>query len=178
MVLSVDNIVAKFPTKTIPNIQGEPDYASISNMVQLMYGNTASLPTTLGGGQHSHVGLIMTPILYATLLNVPYTNPEDPGTTPHHPNGASTAARETHCIEHKEESRIYDNNQSMDDAIKAQVIDTIKDTYLCIHRNKYTGYLGISTRDQFNHLLDRYGKITPADIEVCKQRTNDQFDST
>lgn len=61
MVLSVDDIITKFPTKTIPTIPGEPDYASISKMVQLIYGNVTSLPTTLGGGQHGHIGLIMTP---------------------------------------------------------------------------------------------------------------------
>jgi hypothetical protein len=54
MGLSSDNIVAKIPTKTISTISGEPDYASISSMVQLMYRNAASLPTTLGGGQHVH----------------------------------------------------------------------------------------------------------------------------
>jgi hypothetical protein len=70
MGLSVDN-VAKITRETIPTILGEPNYVSISNMVQLMYGNTALLPTTLGGGQHDHVGLIMTPILYPTLSNTP-----------------------------------------------------------------------------------------------------------
>jgi len=177
-VLSVDDIIAKFPSKTIPTIQGEPDYASISNMVQLMYGNAASLPTTLGGGQHGHVGLIMTPILYATLSQVPYTNPADPGTTPNHPNNPTSALRETQRLHHQEERRIYENHQNMDDALKAQVIDTINDTYLCELRNKYTGYLGISTRDLFDHLLDRYGKITPADIEDCKRRMNDPIDAT
>jgi UDP-N-acetylmuramate-alanine ligase len=63
MSLSVDDIVVKFPTKTVPTISGEPGYASISSMVQLMYGNAALLPTTLGGGQLGHLGLIMTPIL-------------------------------------------------------------------------------------------------------------------
>jgi hypothetical protein len=79
MGLSFGNIVAKFPTKTIPTISGELDYASISSMVQLMYGNAASLPTTLTGGQHGHVGLIMTPILYATLSGTNYESPDDPG---------------------------------------------------------------------------------------------------
>jgi hypothetical protein len=46
MGLYVDDIVAKFSTKTIPTISGEPDYASISNMVQLRYGNARFLPTT------------------------------------------------------------------------------------------------------------------------------------
>ena len=56
----------------------------------------------------------------------------------------------------------------MDDTLKAQLIDIVNDTYLCEVRNKYTGYLGITTRDLIDHLLDHYGNITPADIEECK----------
>jgi hypothetical protein len=66
----------------------------------------------------------------------------------------------------------------MDGALKTQVIDTIQDTYLSEMRNKYTGYLGVTTRDLLDHLLDRYGKITPADIEDCKRRMNEPIDST
>ena len=178
MGLSVDDIVAKFPTKTLPTVEGEPHYANINTMVQTLYGNAASLPTTLGGGQHGHVGLIMTPILYATLSNTAYINPNDPGPTPNHPIGSNTAARETQRLNHTEERRIYDNPQNMDDALKAMIVDTIDETYLNELRNKYTGYLGVSTRDLIDHLLDRYGKITPADIADCKNRMNDAIDST
>ena len=66
----------------------------------------------------------------------------------------------------------------MDDALKAQLIGSVDDNYLCEVRNKYTGYLGITTRDLINHLLDRYGKITPANIEACKVRMNEPIDSS
>jgi hypothetical protein len=66
----------------------------------------------------------------------------------------------------------------MDGALKTQVINTIQDTYLSEMRNKYTGYLGVTTHDLLDHLLDRYGKITPADIEDCKRRINEPIDST
>jgi hypothetical protein len=178
MGLSVDDIVAKFPTKTLPTTEGEPNYSSISTMVQTLYGNAASLSTTLGGGQHGHVGLVMTPILYATLSNTAYNNPIDPGPTPNHPVGASQAARETQRLNHTEERRIFDNHQNMDDALKALIVDTVDETYLNELRNKYTGYLGVSTRDLVDHLLDRYGKITPADIAECKSRMNDPIDPT
>jgi hypothetical protein len=69
MGLSVDDIVVKFPAKTIPYIQGEPNYASINDLVQMLYSNAASLTTTLGGRQYGHIGRIMTPILYAMLSN-------------------------------------------------------------------------------------------------------------
>jgi hypothetical protein len=57
MGLSVADIVAKFPVKTLPKITGEPDYATIGHIIQTLYGNTASLPTTIGGGAHGHIGL-------------------------------------------------------------------------------------------------------------------------
>ena len=102
MVLSVDDVVAKFPMKTMPKIDREPDYGNINTMMQLLYGNAASLPMTLGGGQHGHIGIIMTPQLYATLANTSYKSPTDPGITPTHATGASSAIRQTDFLEHKE----------------------------------------------------------------------------
>ena len=178
MVLSVDDVTAKFPVKTVPIIQGEPDYTTVNNMVQLLYGNAASLPTSLGGGHHGHIGLIMTPELFATLSPTPYQNPADPGITPQHAVGASAEVRQTNFLNHKEERRIFDNNNTMEDALKALIIDSVEDTYLAELRNKYTGYLGISARDLIDHLLDRYGKITAADIEQCKKDMHLPIDST
>ena len=90
MVLSVDDVIAKFPRKTIPVITGEPDYNTINNMVQLLYGNAASLTTSLGGGHHGHIGQIMSAALYVTLSNTPYKAPPDPGANPTHAIGASS----------------------------------------------------------------------------------------
>jgi hypothetical protein len=82
----------------------------------------------------------MTPILYATLSDTNYESPEDPGNDIIAPAGRA-ADREHQRHAHKEERRIFENHQNMDDALKAQVIDTIEDTYLNELRNKYTGYL-------------------------------------
>jgi hypothetical protein len=147
-------------------------------MVQTLYGNAASLTTTLGGGAHGHIGLIMTDTLYATLTATPYVTPIDPGVIPLIPNNASTIQCENRRIDHKEARRIFDNHTNMEDALKAQVIDTIDDRYICEIRNKYTGYLGISTCDLLDHLLDRYGKITATDLEANKKQMNEPLDST
>ena len=49
MSLSVDDIVGKFPHKKLRVIQGEPTYATIYEIIQIMYANAAAVPTTLGG---------------------------------------------------------------------------------------------------------------------------------
>ena len=177
MGLSVDDIIAKFAMKTLPIISGKPDYASINTMVQFIYCNAASLRTTLGSGQHGHIRLIMTHLLYATLApTTSYTAPINPGLLSPMAANLAVVTRETRKTAHEEARRIYDNHSNMDEELKAQLIDSVNDTYPCGVRNKYTGYLGITTQDLINNLLDRYGKITPTDIEEYKDRMNKPID--
>ena len=48
----VDDIVSKFPIKLLPRINGEP---KINEMIQMLYSNSATLPTKNGGGEHGHI---------------------------------------------------------------------------------------------------------------------------
>jgi hypothetical protein len=169
MTLTVDDIIVKFPTKRLPIIDGEPDYASISKMVQLLYSNAATLATTLGGGRNGHIGIIMPAELYATLSNVPYHGPPDPGPVPIHDLPANAATRETDRINHKAAQKLYEHHNNMNDALKTQIIDTVADTYIGELRNRYTGYMGVAPRDLIDHLLERYGRITASDIANCHE---------
>ena len=178
MMLSVDKIVAKFPIKILPIITGKPDYESINHMVQTLYSNAASLATPLSSKAHGHIGIIMRQALYSTLTATPYTSPPYPGELPYIPLAATAPIWEVIRLQHTEERHVYDNHVNMDDALKSQVINAIHKTYICEMRNKYTGYLGVTTRDLLDHLLDWYGKITPANIETCKCRMIEPINST
>ena len=89
---SVDDIVAKFLTKSLPPLPGKPDYDFISQLNQIMYGNAATLPTTLVGGAHGHIGLIMKATLYVTLSATTYVAPIEPPLTPDVPSTATSAS--------------------------------------------------------------------------------------
>ena len=91
---SIDDIVAKFPTKILPPITGEPDYDCISQLNQLMYGNAKTLPTTLGDRAHGHVSLIMKATIYVTLSATAYVTPNEPQITPDVPSTATSASRQ------------------------------------------------------------------------------------
>jgi hypothetical protein len=178
MTLTVDDIITKFPTKRLPIIDGEPDYASISIMVQLLYSNAATLATTLGGGRNGHNGIIMPAELYATLSDTPYHGPPDPGPIPIHAVAANTATRETDRINHKAAQKLYEHHNNMNDALKTQIIDAVADTYIGELRNRYTGYMGVAPRDLIDHLLERYGCITASDIANCRTRMEAPMDPT
>ena len=142
-------------------INREPDYNNINTMMKLLYGNAASLPKTLGGGQHVHIGIIMTPQLYTTLVNTPYDSPPDPSIIPTHAIGTSAEIHQTNFLFHKEEGIIFDNHQTMEDALKSVTIDAVDKLYIGKLCNKYSGYLGITARNLLDHLLDCYEKKNP-----------------
>ena len=49
--MSVEDVRAKFPIKTICNIDGEKTYKSINEIRKALYGNASANPTSLEGGR-------------------------------------------------------------------------------------------------------------------------------
>jgi hypothetical protein len=147
-------------------------------MVQLLYSNAVTLATTLGGGRNGHIGIIMPAERYATLSDIPYHGPPDPGPIPTHAVAANAATRETCQINHKAAHELFEHHNDMNDALKIQIIDTVANTYIGELRNRYTGYMGVAPRDLIDHLLERYGRITTSDITNCITRIEAQMDPT
>eukprot|EP00957_Ditylum_brightwellii_P093885 7149192-Ditylum_brightwellii.AAC.1 len=52
----------------------------------------------------------------------------------------------------------------IEETIKKLIVAAVHEAYLGELQDKYTEYLGVSTRDMWDHPLDRYGKITPSDV--------------
>ena len=64
---TIDEVVAKFVFNNLPTISGDPDNESLNETIRQLYANTTTLPTTVDGGKHGHVGLIMKDAMYAKL---------------------------------------------------------------------------------------------------------------
>ena len=81
------------PIKTTPKIIGEPTYKAINELQEALYANVAVIPTTLGGGQNVHIGLLMDASVYANVASTVYERPEEPGPYAQHGPGDSASAR-------------------------------------------------------------------------------------
>ena len=139
---SIDDIVAKFPTKILPPITGGPYYDCISQLNQLMYGNATTLPTTLGGRAHGHVGLIMKATLYMALAATSYVTLNEPQLTLDGPTTATSASRQQLQDQYAEKHRIFTNHVNMENAVKTQFLDAVEEPDVSEFRNHYTGYMG------------------------------------
>eukprot|EP00957_Ditylum_brightwellii_P134642 10264535-Ditylum_brightwellii.AAC.1 len=77
-----------------------------------LYANAAAVPTTLGGGAHGHIGLVMEAGLYETLSGgTAYTVPPEP-IQGQSPARATLADRENHERLYRADKREYDNHNT------------------------------------------------------------------
>ena len=87
-VPSVEDVTNAFPT-AVTKITGEPNYESLKNLKDELKANAASIPTTLCGGTHGYLGLILSPAAYATIAATQFIEPIYPGQHPNVPAGTS-----------------------------------------------------------------------------------------
>ena len=104
MNLNVPDVKTQyFQHKTLSRVHGQPIYATLQILFGELKANASSVPTTLGGGAHGHLSLLLTDATYTTLSAVPFISPPNPGPfTPLVPPG--TAAQiEAACSVWKEQ---------------------------------------------------------------------------
>ena len=130
----------------------------------------------MGRGTHGHIGLIMKPELYRTLLDIPYVIRVDPGPIPLYEPGSLGLARQQVTNEFEEAKRVFKNHYNMDLALKALIIEAVDAVYLEEKRDRYTGFLAVTAQDLVTHLLQRYGKITALDLMSNKQKMDEPLD--
>ena len=65
--LTVESVIESFPNPSIPKFEHEPTYDSIKQVEKYLIENASSIESTLGGGNHGYLGLIMDPAKYQTL---------------------------------------------------------------------------------------------------------------
>eukprot|EP00957_Ditylum_brightwellii_P087177 6635143-Ditylum_brightwellii.AAC.1 len=56
---STEEVRSKFLHKTLPQCNGETNYDYIHEVMMALYANAVAVTTTLGGGAHGHIGLVM-----------------------------------------------------------------------------------------------------------------------
>ena len=163
-VPSVEDVTNAFPT-TVTKITGEPNYESLKNLKDELKANAASIPTTLGGGTHGYLGLILSPAAYATIAATQFIAPIYPGQHPNVPAGTSAANTSTIVRRHTEDLRQWREFKNVNTALKNQLLSALDDIYIRALKDRHVGYMNQSIRAILQHLFDNYGNITPLELE-------------
>ena len=174
-VPSVEDITNAFPTP-ITKITGKPNYKGLKNLKDQLKANAASIPTTLGGGTHGYLGLILSPAAYATIAATQFIEPIYPGQHPNIPAGTSTANTSTIVRRHTEDLHQWREFKNVNTTLKNQLLSTLDDIYIRTLKDHHVGYMNQSIRSILQHLFDKYGNITPLELEDNDTRMHATWD--
>ena len=168
MGYKVDNIVAKFPVKVFPQIIGERNYETINEIVQYIYVNASNLLNALVGDKHGHIGIIMNPTIYPMIAYTVYAAPADPGTVPNTPGTVMTTERMQQQEYHTVAKKVYKNHTNMNAELNMLITNTVEDCFFAEQRNRYMGYLSMTSPKLVEHLVRRYINITASNMYTNK----------
>ena len=163
-VPSVEDLTNAFPT-TITPITGEPNYASLKNLKDQLKANAASIPTTLGGGNHGYLGLILSPSSYMTITTTPFQEPNYPGQHPTIPAGTNPATTSAIIRCHTEDLQQWHECKNVITALKNQLLSAIDNIYVHALKDRHVGYMNQPIHAILHHLFENYGNITPLELE-------------
>ena len=160
---SVDKLVDSFENPSIPPIDGEPTYATLHAMHELLSSNAASVTTNLGCGNLSHLCLTLSPTVYATLLTTRVVLPPNPGAMPVIPTGATGPKAASIRYAHDTATLAFNTFNNVDRALCQQLLGAVKDTFLRFKHKAHRGYIRSSTLDILTHFYETYALISNAD---------------
>jgi hypothetical protein len=166
-----------FQHKMLKRIHGQPTYETLQNLSTEIKANAASVPSTLGGGQYGHLGLILSVDRYATLANtIPWVSPPNPGPFAPPANGTGPQLEAAKDV-WRELKLSFDLCQATEKALIAQIVESIDPIYLRPLLNRITGQYSTDVSAVLLHLFATHGKITPQQVKAKEMATfNMQYD--
>ena len=144
-----------------PNVQPSPRVLRV--LRNEVYANVAAITSTLGGGNHSHLGMIMPTAEYIGIAEggSPYIAPERPQIPNYTGTAATIAAQREH---YQEDMAAYLEHRDLNNQIKKLILCAVPHTYLSELADPDLGFSTVSPQQMMAHLVANYGKITHKDL--------------
>ena len=165
--------------ETVTKIHGQPTNQDLTTLEKELIAILANIPTTLGGGNHGHAGILMEPTRYLLTAGVPFNNPANPGNYPLNIAGnAAAGVRARAEAEHKEEVREYETFQGVIQATKDIFLEAVDHEYLLEIEDEILGFLNQTPTDMLNHLRNRGGALDFADTKTLLAERDGEWDAS
>jgi hypothetical protein len=137
-VPTADEIASSFLERPMPII-GKPTRALLIPLCEIVHASASQIQTTLGGGIYGYLGAMLQPDVYTALDDAEeFEIPEHPGNVLADKLASTQYAITDALRANKEKLRQYDEYNTVMQALRKQIIDTVKEEFIMSLRNKYT----------------------------------------
>ena len=156
----------------------EPDYAFVRILKKQVYANAVSVHSNIGGGNHGHLGEIVSAAQYATLTGgaAAYVTPNNPGQEPVFGENDTGPQRILQTEAWKRDKERFHTAASFRSAIKKQIFKAVPARFFAALEDDLMGYANVTPLAMLTHLETTYGVMTPADHEANKAKLKESWD--
>ena len=145
-------------TQLDPNSKPTPE--AIRILRKELYANARRNHTTIGGGHHGHLGLLMPNIEYIAISHEgeAYAIPDRPDIPDY--AALDDAGRSAATIEYKTEMRTYNEATALADYLTTLIIQAVPPIYIGVLSDDTHGFGEVTPGQLLTHLMETYGKIS------------------
>ena len=171
--ISITDILSGFPHKELTKLSSEatPSAFDVRKLKKQCIQNAITVPSSLGGGNHGHVGILLTQAEYLAMTGqaTAYNAPVEPAI----PAYAGTAAVVQGARDQYElRQHQYLLHVAMARILKDMIIQAVPDYAIRTLHDENFGYAAVTPEQLLTHLITTYGTIDEEDmaknIEQCK----------
>jgi hypothetical protein len=166
--------------ETATKIHGQPTDHDVTLLEKELIAIAATIPTTLGGGNHGHAGIIVEPTKYLTMTGgIAFAPPANPGI--YLAGLALNAAAGTRAREealHKELIAQYEIHKGVEQALKDIIIEAVDEDYLLEIEDETLGFLNETPSTMIAHLRNRGGALDFTDTRTLLDERDQEWDAS
>ena len=159
----VDYRQSHFEFPVLSKIIGEPTYEMLLLVLNELKANAQTVHSTLGGGAHGYLGLLVSAPQYALISGTPFVMPLFPPPLVF-PLGATIHMINSLQQQHRDSFRVFRECRAVEAALKQQLVQALDKVYLASLRDSTTNSISRPLRGILTHLFDTYGKVTSQKI--------------
>ena len=157
-------------------IHGQPSHTAITKLEEELVEIAVVIPTSLGGGELGHAGLIIEPSEYEKYSNgIPFNRPTQP---PVNPTIIQADDRETIIRSHNEKIRIFNLYLGVEQGLKDKILEAIDEEFLLELREGIIGFQKVTARQMIDHLRKRGGGLDHTDVMKIRKERDEQWNCT
>ena len=168
-----------FQHPSLTSIRGAPTYESLSIIYKEIKANANSVPTTLGGGNHGHLGLVITQTAYERIApGTPYNRPANPGFFDVVQDGTQYQIAQAQEL-HRRNLKAFNEANLIERTLIQQIKEAIEPEYIEGLVNEETGLVVGTIPEIMAYLFETYGNISPTVLnEKREEMLSYTYDNT
>ena len=166
-----------FPHQTLPKIHGEPTFQTLYDTAQRLRDNASAVKTTLGGGNHGLLALLLSPAAYHAITGHNWVEPVHPGNPPLVGPGTTQVQARNQMTTYEQNLKNWNLVNDTRNALKQQLMEVVDEAYYQPLRNRTTGYANVTPLQMLDYLNDTYGEVANEDIVALKNQLQEPYDT-